>query len=215
MQQNNDIQHELKELQVQLPDASLPFSNPPSGYFEQFQHTLTERIQTEDFLHKLPKQTPHAIPDGYFESFSEELAGRFFLESLPKSVPYDLSADYFTLQHDAIMRQTAGSAQPMSPLRMTLRRLAPLSMAASIALLLGIGYLFMNPSRTVSVEQQVAALSPAEIESYIQQHQLEFDTDLSVDILDDNQVDLRQLESDILDQNLNSLSEEELSSYIL
>lgn len=214
MHPNKDIQAELNALQIDLPAPLLPVDLPQPNYFEEFFVALQEQIASDDFLQTLPKNTPLASPEAYFDEFPAKLHTRRFIDDLPKQTPYSLESDYFKNLPVQLMQAAVSSVPAASPLRLRLRRLAPLSMAASIALLLGIGFLFLTSSHSPSVEQQVATLTAAEIEAYIQQHQLEFDTDLTAETLDDRQVDLQKLESDIFETQLNQFSEEEIASYL-
>jgi hypothetical protein len=102
-----------------------------------------------------------------------------------------------------------------APSQIGTRRFAPLSMAASILFFIGLGFLMFNQTSKPSVEQQLATISSVEIENYIQAHQMEFDTDLVLEGIDESRVDVQTLESEIIENQLNTISEEELSSYIL
>jgi hypothetical protein len=44
---------------------------------------------------------------------------------------------------------------------------------------------------------------------------MEFDNDLALESIDESRLDLQKLENEIIENQLNTISEEELSSYIL
>jgi hypothetical protein len=241
MQHKKDILNELNDLKVNLPLVEMPDFTMPKGYFDELSANLMENIKLDDFTNSLPKSMPFDIPQNYFEQLEDDLKTNLFLEQLPKSNPYSapdenyfndfaaqmtshiyldqisnknplsVPSSYFDTQHDQIMSKTKINA----PIQNSSRRFAPLSMAASILFFIGLGFLMFNQTSKPSVEQQLAAISSAEIENYIQAHQMEFDTDLVLEGIDESRVDVQTLESEIIENQLNTISEEELSSYIL
>lgn len=241
MQHRKDILNELNDLNVNLPLVEMPDFIVPKGYFDDLSANIMETIKLDDFTHSLPKSMPFDIPQNYFEQLEDDLKTSLFIEQLPKSTPLsapsetyfnDFSAQltsqvyldsisnknplsvpnaYFETQHEQIMSLVKTNA----PTQIGSRRFAPMSMAASILFFIGLGFLMFNQTSKPSVEQQLAAISSTEIENYIQAHQLEFDTDLVLEGIDESRVDVQTLESEIIENQLNTISEEELSSYIL
>jgi len=241
MQHKKDILNELNDLKVNLPLVEMPDFTVPKGYFDEMSANLMETIKLDDFTLSLPKSMPFDIPQNYFEQLEDDLKTSIFLEQLPKSSPLlapdenyfndfaaqmtshiyldqisnknplSVPSSYFDTQHDQIMSKIKTNA----PTQIGTRRFAPLSMAASILFFIGLGFLMFNQTSKPSVEQQLATISSSEIENYIQSHQLEFDTDLVLEGIDESRVDFQTLENEIIENQLNTISKEELSSYIL
>ena len=241
----NEISTELKDLNLELPWLNMPSMSLPNDYFESLSDELVDQIHTEDFLATLPKSMPqelpphffehnieqlaHAVfidqlpkqelnevPIGYFEHFAEDLSTTLFIDQLPKSQPQIIPSSYFDQFHDQLMQDVKAETKPSKVLlQVTSRRINPMAIAASILFMLGMGFFLLQQTKPLSIEQQVATLSTAEIEQYIQTHQAEFDTDLSIEYIDPNQIDILQLENEILNNQLELLSEEEIEAYLL
>ena len=244
MRIENQISSEIKSLNLDLPWVNMPEMSLPADYFESFTHHLTEEIANRDFWDNMPKNMPQEVPSSFFNESEDEISTAAFLSQLPKSVAGEIPKDYFvqfenqlstsifidqlpkanpqTIPvgyfdqfHANLMKHE--SIKPAVPhgLKVTSRRFNPMAMAASILFLLGIGFLFFNQSKPVGVEQQVATLSASEIENYIQEHQVEFDADITTDYIDPNNVDIQKLEEEIYNNNLNQLSQDDIEAYLL
>jgi hypothetical protein len=74
--------------------------------------------------------------------------------------------------------------------------------------------LLVNRNTHVPVENQLSQLSDIEIETYLNEHQTEFEMANLNEVPDPQKIDLRQLEKDIFDQQLNNLTEEEIIDYL-
>jgi len=196
----------LDDFTLSLP-KSMPF-DIPQNYFEQ----LEDDLKTSIFLEQLPKSSPLLAPDeNYFNDFAAQMTSHIYLDQISNKNPLSVPSSYFDTQHDQIMSKIKTNA----PTQIGTRRFAPLSMAASILFFIGLGFLMFNQTSKPSVEQQLATISSSEIENYIQSHQLEFDTDLVLEGIDESRVDFQTLENEIIENQLNTISKEELSSYIL
>jgi hypothetical protein len=216
MQQKINIEQELNDLQLKVPIVSMPEFSVPAGYFDNLEMSVLDRIHSEDFIAQLPKNMPFDAPQGYFDQLSNELNTSISLEQLPKNTPYQVPIGYFNDLDTQILSKIAQTKPSLKPLKVSSRRFAPLSMAASILFFIVSGFFLINQQSSPSVEQQLAKISDDEINLYIQAHQQEFETDLvSAEALDDSQVDIPTLEKDIIENQLNTLTKEELSSYIL
>jgi hypothetical protein len=244
MRPENHISNELKELNLALPWVNQPSMGIPDGYFEHFPQTVLtelksqdfwasmpksmpqdvsnsfftenqEQISTQIFLSQLPKENVGAVPEAYFQEFESQLATSLFIDQLPKSNPQAIPNQYFDQFLVNLMNQREFKSNASPTLHVRSTRLRILSMAASIALFIGIGFSFLSQPKSLSVEHQIATLSTSEIENYIQQHQTEFDIDLSVDYIDPNQVDLPRLEDEVLNNPINQLSQDEIDEFLL
>ena len=244
MRAENQISSELKELGIDLPWVNMPKMNLPTDYFATSSNQLMDEIANLDFwdtmpknmplevpyayfeeakshiatsifIDKLPKSTVGNLPDGYFASFDAQLSTAIYIDGLPKASPQSVPSDYFEKFHDNLLKHEAIKSGMNPRLQVSSRRFNPSAMAASILFLLGIGFIFFNTSKPINMEQQVASLSASEIESYIQNHQIEFDADITTDYIDPNSVDIQKLEDEIYNNNLNNLSQDELEAYLL
>lgn len=214
MKRNPEIALELKELGVELPEATSPYQLP-EGYFEQFETELKEVRAVNQILESLPKEMPYSLSSDYFEHFQEELQGALFLDKLPKQVPFEVPTGYFEQFEKSIPAQSAVTKPEMQPLRKVSPVFSFLSMAASILLFLSIGFWMMRSNNKPSVEQQLATISNTEIQAYIAAHQNEFGNELSFENVDETQIDLPSLEQEVFNNyNLNDISSEELNKFV-
>ena len=200
----------------QLPESALTFARlseiprsmpmeVPEGYFDQ----LPESALTFARLSEIPRSMPMEVPEGYFDQLPSTALTHARLSEMPREMPHDVPEAYF----EELPARIAAVLHPKPSVKLRASRSwMPLSVAASVLLMLGLGFLMMGRPETGSVEQELAVLSKAEIEAYIQNHQAEFDTDLSADLPDEQEVDLQQLERDVLDR---ALTEEDLQDYLL
>ncbi|MBL7767131.1 MAG: hypothetical protein JNJ58_13610 [Chitinophagaceae bacterium] len=219
MQAANDIQQELKDLGCEIPLVGMPAFQVPEHYFQELPELLMEQIHREDFLAGLPKQTPFTLPDGYFDQMADQvkadIALEAFVDQLPKSNPYTLPQGYF----DTLLPSVQQKISPAPVLTYTSKRrwTTTLSLAASLLLFISIGFgLLLQPGKpAMNVEQELSSLTSSEIDAYIQSHQSEFDTDLALLEMDDSKIDIPKLESEIIESQLNRLSDEEINAYTL
>jgi hypothetical protein len=68
MQKNIEILQELQSIGLMPHDIEMPKMEMPENYFEHFNATLHEAIETETFLETLPKTNPFEVPQHYFEA---------------------------------------------------------------------------------------------------------------------------------------------------
>ncbi|MBL7771821.1 MAG: hypothetical protein JNM95_03040 [Chitinophagaceae bacterium] len=214
MKRNPEINQELKDLGVNIPDVSLPMG-VPEGYFNSFESNLLERLEIETVLEKLPKQLPYQLESGYFETFDSELQDAIFADSLPKSMPYEVPVGYFDQLEASINKKIISPKPEMKPMRKVSPVFSFLSIAASILLVLGLAFWMMNQKNTLSVEQQMAKISTHEIQEYMNAHPSEFGSDLSFENIDENQIDIMSLETEVYDNfDLKNMSSEELEKFV-
>ncbi|MBK7689677.1 MAG: hypothetical protein IPJ31_00645 [Bacteroidetes bacterium] len=251
MTKKSIILDELRELQIQLPEASIPFENAPNGYFESFSDdilteirldsyrssvantaTLTvpsnyfdslpekilETISERAFLESLPAVVPYDVPKHYFEHSIAEIIQNSqtanFLSGLPTQVPYQLPANYFEKLADEVLLKSSKSLK-IGPLRGTRTFYGKLSIAASLFIILSISFLLMfHNTKTENVENQLALVSDAEINNYIQTHSFEFENELTFQSIDESKIDLNKLENDIYNSYFDDISEEEINNFL-
>lgn len=220
MKKSSEIQQELKQLGVNLTAGFEPIQEIPEGYFQTFSNELKDRIKEDEFLSTLPKESPYQVPTGYFSDFSSELQHEIFLSSLPKSLPYEVPDTYFSELSTEISRKLPISAPSLKPLILTRKWVIKFSMAASILLFVGIAFkTIIAPVQANQVasnlETQLSTVSDDEIQQYLLLHQNEVDANLAIESVDENNFDLNKLESEVLENTMNSISDEELSKYAL
>jgi hypothetical protein len=156
----------------------------PNNYFDSFHQTLMEEIKQENVLDKLPKTMPFSVPNGYFEQLPLEVSKRIT------------------------------PTQKLKPLNFVNRTFSNWSMAAALMAFVFSAFLLVNRNTHVPVENQLSQLSDIEIETYLNEHQTEFEMANLNEVPDPQKIDLRQLEKDIFDQQLNNLTEEEIIDYL-
>lgn len=217
---NNDIIKELDELGVTLPDNCLATFTIPDQYFDDFPNQVIQEVKIEEYLSSLPHSIPYSVSADYFNtilpSVLDQIKEEEFLNTIPRKMPYHIPVGYFEQSAKEIV-QTANIEKP-EMIRFTFhrKRIATLSIAASLVLFLSIGFKLLNAPTIPSFEKELSGISDNEIISYINLHQTEFENDLtSLDPIDESKIDMRALETDIYDTELNKISDEEISSYIL
>lgn len=226
MENNNNILNELNEMDIQLPVSSMPKMKIPEGYFESFSSELLSRIKQDDFLEGLPRVMPFETPSGYFTDLGDKLSKVIqqqsspdFIDSLPKLMPYEIPSNYFEeLPSQIVSKLDLKSTQPL----MTLSRklIVKLSLAATILLFMGLAFkglvLTSNTSSTnYIIENELAKVSDNEISQYIVSHQSEMDASLALETIDETKLDLKQFETEVLEDALNQITDEEILNYAL
>lgn len=93
------ISEELSDLHIQLPEASIPFENAPTGYFESLSDDIITEISLASYRSSLSDAPTLFVPSDYFETLHGQIMDTIgetvFLESLPSKVPYEVPAHYF------------------------------------------------------------------------------------------------------------------------
>ena len=218
MNNSNYIASELKDQGINIPNGLKPPMNVPLGYFDDFSDSVLELIKEEDFLASLPKKMPFEVETTYFDSLEssilDQIKAENNIESLPKTMPFALPIGYFEGLENELKAKIEIPKKEITPLRVTRTKTQVFSIAASIILFLGIGFLFLKPTKTINVEQQLAQISTNEINAYILQHQAEFTTDIATETIDETSVDVNKLENEIIESQINNLSKEDLKNYL-
>ena len=218
MNNSNYIASELKDQGINIPNGLKPPMNVPLGYFDDFSDSVLELIKEEDFLASLPKKMPFDFETTYFDSLEssilDQIKAENNIESLPKTMPFALPIGYFEGLENELKAKIEIPKKEITPLRVTRTKTQVFSIAASIILFLGIGFLFLKPTKTINVEQQLAQISTNEINAYILQHQAEFTTDIATETIDETSVDVNKLENEIIESQINNLSKEDLKNYL-
>jgi hypothetical protein len=217
---NNDIIKELNELGGTLPDSRLATFIVPDHYFDDFPNQVLQEIKIEESLSSLPPSLSYSVSADYFNtilpSVLDQIKEEEFLHSIPQKMPYHIPVGYFAQSAKEIL-QTANMEKPLkSGVTLYRTRMASFSIAASLVLFLSIGFKLLNAPTIPSFEKELSGISDNEIISYINLHQTEFENDLtSSDPIDESKLDMRALETEIYDTELNKITDEEISTYIL
>jgi hypothetical protein len=201
--------------------ASLPKKMPfdvETNYFNLFENDILSTIKTENFIASLPKSIPFEINATYLDSLEISILAQIKaennIESLSKTMPFALPIGYFEGLETELKAKIEIQKKGITPLRVIRTKTQVFSIAASIILFLGIGFLFLKPTKTINVEQQLAQISTNEINAYILKHQAEFTTDIATETIDETSVDVNKLENEIIESQINNLSKEDLKNYL-
>jgi hypothetical protein len=215
MAKDTTILQELREIAPALanPHIGLPFS-APEGYFNQFPEKMIQLAQKA--------QAVSEVPDGYFEQFAENMLGRVrslevqseleevapLLNSLPKTMPHYVPESYFEKEITApVEHQTAKIISIFT------RKIYKWAAAASVVLMLGIGWLLTNQSNTGT--ENYASLSTEEISNMLGS----MDENNLDNLIEKNAVEteftrlLLVAEKDV-EKSLNDVSTDELTYYL-
>ena len=185
MNNSKNIVNELKDIGIDIPNGLKSPMDCPLDFFTNFSESVLDLIKEEDFLATMPKKMPFALPKDYFQDFENELKTKIEIEK-----------------------------KEIKPLRLTHTKTQVFSIAASIILFLGLGFMFLKPTKTINIEQQLTTISINEINAYIMQHQVEFATDIVTESIDETNVDVNKLENEIIESQINDLTKEDLKNYL-
>lgn len=135
---NNDIIKELDELGVTLPDNCLATFTIPDQYFDDFPNQVIQEVKIEEYLSSLPHSIPYSVSADYFNtilpSVLDQIKEEEFLNTIPRKMPYHIPVGYFEQSTKEIV-QTANIEKPeMSRFTFHRKRIATLSIAASLIL---------------------------------------------------------------------------------
>lgn len=216
MNKNPQIMKELQELEPELPMVDTPFL-PPEHYFNHLSEEILTFVRTETRLDHLSKEMLMDIPNNYFDSFHqtlmEEIKLETMLDKLPKTMPFSVPTGYFEQLPMEVSKRIAPT-QKLKPLYFVNRTFSNWSMAAALITFILSAFLLVNRTNQIPLENQLSQLSDIEIETYLNEHQTEFEMANMNEVPDPQKIDLRQLEKDIFDQQLNNLTEEEIIDYL-
>lgn len=212
MKKSLDVMKELKELGISIPELPAPF-DIPTNYFSNLDKEILERVETESFLDSLPKSNPYHLESGYFDQLPASIVGLNFIESLPKDNVFAVPENYFDKLPEQLIRKVKQDVR-IVPMRKVSPVFSRMSIAASILLILGIGFLFMQGKVNISAEQRLAQVSELDLEQYFNTHSLEFAGDLSYNYINESELDLNSLENDVINNlPLDELTPEEMNQY--
>jgi hypothetical protein len=218
MNDSKNIANELKDIGIDIPNDLKSPMDVPFNYFTNFSESVLDLIKEEDLLATLPPRMPYEVENNFFQLNENEIISIVTtedkLESFPKTMPFALPKDYFERIENELKSKIDFQKKEIKPLRYTYTKTQVFSIAASIILILGIGFLFLKPTKTVNIEQQLATISINEINAYIMQHQAEFSTDIVTETIDETSIDVNQLENEIIESQINNLPIEDLKNYL-
>lgn len=213
MKPTQDIKKELQELGIRIPEGlKTPFM-PEEGYFSGFESNILDQVKSLDFLQTLPKNTPFSITPNYFNTLSESIENQLFIEKLPKSNPFLAPEGYFEKNLEELRSITTPTLVPHLSIHKSLKY--SMSIAAALLAFISLSFYIINRPSHVDVESGLASLNSSEIESYIANHAAEFDLAQNTETLDYNEVDIKNLEKNLIEKQLEDLSEKELTDFIL
>lgn len=193
MKQQNEITRELDEMGSIL--ATMPRVMPytvPDRYFAGLGTAIRKQMSYEtDPVMNLPKQTPFAAPEGYFDSFPSEMlrmAQAADDQGFPAmKMPMEAPTGYFEQLPGQILAAVKQKTNPtpantptkVIPLKRVLSR-RPLRYAAAAMLViaagLGLYRLTMTHPEPV-MKQQLAQIPEEDLRSYVLYHIDEFETE--------------------------------------
>ena len=218
MNNSKNIVNELKDIGIDIPNGLKSPMDCPLDYFTNFSESVLDLIKEEDFLATLPKKMPYEIDNHYFQLSENEITSFVKAEEsidfLPKTMPFALPKDYFQDFENELKTKIEIEKKEIKPLRLTHTKTQVFSIAASIILFLGLGFMFLKPTKTINIEQQLTTISINEINAYIMQHQVEFATDIVTESIDEINVDVNKLENEIIESQINDLTKEDLKNYL-
>jgi len=215
----------------------------PAGYFEQLAGQVMQRIRAEaagnpkeeaaiyaPVFHTLHNHSPYKVPAGYFEKFAEWMLVRIkaeevasvqeetslispLLGKIQKSTPYSVPAGYFD-QAPEIPEELPSTAKLVRFPALRVFRYA--AAAAIIAVILSVGYFFLNDSTGAgkplarqtdsTAEQQViqniGTISDTEIAGFIDGYPAQPLAELAAAPAEINSEDISLILADVSDQEL-------------
>ena len=142
-------------------------------------------------------------PKDYFEDFETDLFQKMDLETLPKESGFQVPENYFdTLEDKIFLRYNASEKQPKVISLFRRKETAYIAaIAASIALIFSV-VTFTNDETTFN------SIELTNLENYIEEGNLEWDSEDVIALLDDDQVSNLNFSEDLF-------TEENLETYLL
>lgn len=214
MDNKKDIADELINEGINLPTGIHTPFEIPELYFDRILPDVQNTIAETAYTAKLPKQLPFELPDNYWQDAVEQLHNHVFITDLPKQTPYQVPAQYFEISYATLLNSIKAQHNKPATLKPLRGKYRHFAIAASITLILSMGFFMITTTSHTNIEQQIAALPSTEIEAYIQEHQVEFNSDIVFETPESNLIDEQKLEGEILEQHLEGISEEELKNYL-
>lgn len=215
----------LEQVEVHNFIDDLPKNMPqnvPADYFEQSKMDILAEVKSLELLKGLSNKMPQNVPADFFEQSKQDILAEVksleLLKGLPKEMPQTVPEGYFEQSKNDILakltdnKEREKSNKPFSVTGGGKRK--NWALAASIALILSIGLLFIQSDSNLNVENELAQIPIEEIDSYINDHQYSFE---AYDILENPEIitkDIKTLEEEILNAT-KTLSNEEIFEYVL
>lgn len=235
MLRSETILQELKEHSpglIQISNERV-YTVPPL-YFEQFYHQLFTKIQAMEEEIQLPApRNPYKVPEGYFQSLSKEVFNKISqlsnmptqsvweeleeiaptLNQISKKPVYSIPQNYFEKIQYIPNTQTSSKAKSKVISFSVTRKWITYAAAAIMAGVLVTGALWNNASLTnstigFSLNKEITNVSDEAIQNYLNN-----DVTAAQNINDTSGIDSNASSPD-LQQDLQGISDEELSSYL-
>ena len=155
----------------------------PQGYFETIEDAVFAKLAAE----KLPKKEGFLVPDTYFETIEDGVLKKIQEEKKQSQTGFSVPTTYLETIEDTVFTRlteenTIRQSKVISLKTIILKRVIPLAAAASLALFMIIKY---TSQPTVDFE----SIASAEIEQWIDEDLVTFDTYEIAEVYNDIDLD--------------------------
>jgi hypothetical protein len=142
----------------------------PENYFDTLSSRIMNRIskleKQEISLENLPKVNVFKVPQGYFENAAEGIRAQVRVESIERKNIFEVPANYFDELPSRIIQQTQQETKVLK-VNWWQRGRTMWAAAASIILIVGLGFAVPQFMQSGGSEAALEALSKDEINSYL------------------------------------------------
>ncbi|MBJ2175468.1 hypothetical protein JBL43_14545 [Aureibaculum sp. A20] len=176
----------------------------PQAYFDMVEDAVFAKMTSETF----PKKEGFENPDDYFNSIEENVLQKLQLDNEKKESGYKIPKNYLDSIEDHVLEKIKSKKSKSKVIdfkTIFLKRLIPLAAAASLLIFIFINY--NNSTTDTSLDQ----LASAEIEQWIDEDLIAFDTYEITDVFEDIELESQPIfEDDEIIEFLNGTDIENL-----
>lgn len=165
----------------------------PKGYFNTLEYAIFDKMASEKF----PKKEGFKSLEGYLDSIEDKVFEKLNLEKDKKEAGFKIPENYLETVEDNVFTTINNGPKVIDFTRIFLKRLIPIAAAASLLL-----FIFINNNQTTDVN--LDQLASTEIEQWIDDDLITFNTFEITDIFDDVEL-----------ENVAIFKEEEIENYLI
>jgi len=177
----------------------------PKDYFETFEDSVFTKMASEKF----PKKEGFQSPEGYFDSIDNKVLEKLRLEKEKKVTGYKIPEKYLETVEDNVLKTIRNEQKEPKVIdfkSVLLKRLIPIAAAASLLL-----FIFINYNQTT--DANLEKLASAEIEQWIDDDLITFDTYEITEVFDDVELESQPIFED--EELIDYLNGTDIESLIL
>lgn len=177
----------------------------PNDYFETFEDAVFAKMASEKF----PKKSGFESPNGYIETIEDNVFGKLQLKNEQKATGFKIPENYLeTVEGNVLktIKNYQNEPKVFDFKNIFIKKLIPIAAAASLLL-----FIFINNNETTDVN--LDKLASAEIEQWIYDDLITFDTYEITEVFDDIELESQTIFED--EEIIDYLNGTDIESLIL